>query len=114
MEIFIASFLVFQVFNAIHHVVQFDKAIEARRGAVVVLKLMLEGLGNDALRVLQTLIRDIWRTLIAQRNSEPDEIMQVHIADAIESINKIVRNFLQPEETMTKKIFVLDQPEDPL
>ena len=93
---------------------QFDKAIEARRGAVVVLKLMLEGLGDAALRVLQGLLRDIWRTLVAQRNSEPDEIMQVHIGQAIEEINKIVKRFLQPEETMTKNIYVLNKPPDPL
>ena len=45
-----------------------------RRAGIFVIKLLLEGLGDDAFGVLQGIIRDIWKTLIAQRNSEPDEV----------------------------------------
>jgi hypothetical protein len=102
-----------EIFNILHQVVQFDKAIEVRRASVLVIKLLLEGLGDDTFRVLQGVLRDIWKTLIAQRNSESDEIMQVHIGQAIDEINEIVRRFLQPSNNMTKNIYVLDSPPDP-
>lgn len=104
--------IVHEIFNCLHHVVQFDKAVEVRRAGVFVFKLLLQGLGDDAFGVLQGAIRDIWRTLIAQRNSESDEIMQVHIAEAIEEIDKIVKKFLQPSNELKKTIYVLDRPPD--
>ena len=81
-----------------------------RRAGIFVIKLLLEGLGDDAFGVLQGIIRDIWKTLIAQRNSEPDEVMQVHINEAIEEVNKIVKKFLTPSNELKKTIYVLDQP----
>ena len=102
-----------EIFQALHQVIQFDKDVQVRRAGIFVVKLLLEGLGQDAFGVLQEVIRDIWRTLIAQRNSEADEIMQVHIHQAIEEINKIVKNFLTPSKELTKTIYVLDQPPEP-
>ena len=42
--------------------------------------------------------------------SEADEIMQVHIEQAIEEINKIVKKLLTPSNELKKTIYVLDQP----
>ena len=99
-----------EIIESLHVIVQFDKAIEVRRAGVFVIKSILEGLGDDALVVLQSKLKDIWRTLIAQRNSEPDEIMQVHIQQAIEAINEIVKKLFQPGSDLQKTIYVLDQP----
>ena len=59
------------------------------------------------------LISDIWRTLIAQRNSETDEIMQIHIQEALDQVNQIVKKLFQPNNELKKTIYVLDQPPDP-
>ena len=53
------------------------------------------------------------RTLKSLRNVERDDVMLVHVADAIEEIDKIVKKLFQPDQTLTKKIYVLDQPENP-
>ena len=105
--------IVDEIFQNLHQVIQFDKAVEVRRAGIFVVKMLLEGLGDDAFGVLQGTIRDIWKTLIAQRNSEPDEIMQVHINAAIEEVNKIVKKFLTPSNELKKTIYVLDQPQEP-
>ena len=102
-----------EIFQGLHYILQFDKAIEVRRAGVLVLKLMLEGLGDDAFEVLQSLIRDIWKTLILLKKNEMDEIMQVHIDQAIEEINKIVKKFLTPSNEPKKTIYVLDTPPNP-
>ena len=74
---------------------------------------MLEGLGDDAFAVLQELIRDVWRTLILLKKNEHDEILHIHIDQAIEEINKIVKKFLNPPNEPKKTIYVLDSPPNP-
>ena len=103
--------IIHEIFTTLHQVIQFDKAIEVRRAGIYVIKSLLQGLGDDkAFAVLQSVLRDIWRTLISQRNSEADEIMQVHIQQAIDEIDKIVKKFLTPNNEIKKTIYVLDQP----
>ena len=102
-----------EIFQGLHAVLQWDKAIEVKRAAVLVLKLMLEGLGDDAFEVLQGLIRDIWKTLILLKKNEHDDIMQIHIDQAIDEINKIVKKFLTPSNEPKKTIYVLDSPPNP-
>ena len=38
------------------------------------------------------------------------QVMQVHINEAIEEVNKIVKKFLTPSNELKKTIYVLDQP----
>ena len=102
-----------EMFQGLHAVLQWDKAIEVKRAAVLVLKLMLEGLGDDAFEVLQGLIRDIWKTLILLKKNEHDDIMQIHVDQAIDEINKIVKKFLTPSNEPKKTIYVLDSPPNP-
>ena len=63
--------------------------------------------------VLTTAFTIFRRTLKSLRNVERDDVMLVHVADAIEEIDKIVKKLFQPDQTLTKKIYVLDQPENP-
>ena len=105
--------IIHEIFEAIHHIIQFDQAVEVRRAGVFVIKLLLEGLGDNALTILQTKLKDIFRTLISKRNSEHDEIMQVHIEEAIEEMNKIVKKLFEPSKELKKTIYVIDQPPDP-
>ena len=63
--------------------------------------------------VLITAFTIFRRTLKSLRNVERDDVMLVHVADAIEEIDKIVKKLFQPDQTLTKKIYVLDQPENP-
>ena len=102
-----------EIFKGLYDVLQWDKAIDVKRAAVLVLKLMLEGLGDDAFAVLQELIRDVWRTLILLKKNEHDEILHIHIDQAIEEINKIVKKFLNPPNEPKKTIYVLDSPPNP-
>ena len=49
--------IIHEIFGALHEIIQFDKAVEVRRAGVYVVKLLLEGLGDDALVVLQVKLR---------------------------------------------------------
>ena len=61
--------IIHEIFGALHEIIQFDKAVEVRRAGVFVVKLLLEGLGDDALVVLQVKLRDIWRYYYIPRHA---------------------------------------------
>ena len=102
-----------EVLSCLDNAVTFDRSLQVRRAAVVVLVMLLEGLGQDTLRVLQAAIRDIWRSLTRLRNSETDEVMLHHVAKAIGIIDKVVMDFFQPSPQLKKTIYVLDTPPSP-
>lgn len=45
----------------LHQVIQTDKSIQVRRAAVLVVSLILQGLGQDALKILQSYIKEIYK-----------------------------------------------------
>ena len=49
-----------QIFDTLNRILQLDKSLEVRRAAVLVITLILQGLGGDAFRVLESVLRDIW------------------------------------------------------
>ncbi len=53
--------LLLQILTCLDQCLHGDPAIEVRRAAVLVLTLLLQGLGRDALRMLKDNLRDIWR-----------------------------------------------------
>jgi hypothetical protein len=53
------------------------------------------------------------RTLTSLRNVERDDVTLIHVAEALEEVDKIVRSLFEPDRQLTKRIYVLDQPENP-
>jgi len=90
-----------------------DTDVTVRRAAVMVVTLLLQGLGRDSFRVLDSQLRDLYRGLKAVAVTETDEVILTHVNNALEEIDKIVRDFLAPQQQLEKKIFVLDAPPDP-
>lgn len=105
----------FQIFACLKSVLQWEKAVEVRRAGVLVITLLLQGLGRDAFRVLEGTLRDIWRLLITMKNNNEvvDDVTRVHVGQAIEEIDKIVKDFIQPKPSLSKTIYVLDEPPPP-
>jgi len=102
--------VIHEVLLSLDNVINCDRSLTARRAAVLVIVLLLEGLGQDTLRVLQSSIRDIWRSLTKLRNTETDEVMLHHVAQAITLIDDVVKRFFQPSPKLQKTIYVLDTP----
>ncbi|TRY61857.1 hypothetical protein TCAL_11238 [Tigriopus californicus] len=101
-----------EVFMCLHQVIQTDKSVQVRRAAVLVVSLILQGLGPDALKVLQSYIKEIYKTLIQLQRTETDPPLLQHVDIALGEIDDIVRRFFQPELNHTKKIYVLDTPDN--
>eukprot|EP00095_Tigriopus_kingsejongensis_P012027 maker-scaffold593_size129216-snap-gene-0.30 protein:Tk12027 transcript:maker-scaffold593_size129216-snap-gene-0.30-mRNA-1 annotation:"transmembrane and coiled-coil domain-containing protein 7" len=101
-----------EVFMCLHQVIETDTSIEVRRAAVLVVTLILQGLGSDALKILQGYLKDIYRTLNHLRRKETDPAMLQHVHMALSEIDEAVQKFLRPERNLTKTIYVLDTPQD--
>ncbi|XP_013416415.1 transport and Golgi organization protein 6 homolog [Lingula anatina] len=87
-----------------------DNHVEVRRAAVQLITLLLQGLGEDALKVLESELRDIYRLLKHVMTVETDDVIKLHAQMASEELETTMKSFLFPEQTFTKKISVLDPP----
>ena len=85
-----------------------DTAAEVRAAAVLVLTLTLQGLGRDAVTVLQSELRDVYRELKLLAATEREEVVRAHISLALQEIDNIVRQLFTPDTSLDKKIVVLD------
>ncbi|XP_033626737.1 transport and Golgi organization protein 6 homolog [Asterias rubens] len=96
-----------EVLNCLMTILKSDPQVEVRRSCVLVLTLLLRGLGKDALKVLENVMRDIYRGLKLALSIEKDDVIRLHCQLALEEIDTVMRDFMFPKQTLTKKITVL-------
>ena len=89
-----------------------DQDASVRAAAAMVLTMILRGLGRDVFRVLQGQLRDVYRALKVINGVEKDDNVLCHVGLALEEIDVIMRQFLTPDTSLEKKIYVLDPPPD--
>lgn len=102
--------IVNEVFSVLYDAVAQDESHEVRRAAVLVVTLLLQGLGGDALKVLNDVVRDMYRVLRRLEASDPDPVVRLHAQLALQEVDSIMRRFLLPSTGLTKRIYVLDPP----
>ncbi|KAG8231899.1 hypothetical protein J437_LFUL011368 [Ladona fulva] len=102
--------IITEVLWCVRCVLETDVAVEARRAAVLVITLLLQGMGVEIFKVLETILPEMYRTLKTVRDSDSDEIVKIHAQMALEEVNRITKEFLFPQQKLQKKIFVLDVP----
>lgn len=77
----------------------------------MVISSLLKGLGKETLLQLKDNLLPIYRTLKdLYRDPDEDSVVRLHAQIALEELNDIVKQFLFPEVSMDKQIFVLDEP----
>ncbi|XP_052819144.1 transport and Golgi organization protein 6 homolog isoform X2 [Mya arenaria] len=104
----------FSLGNVIHEVLECCSSTlghsnaMVRKAAAQVLFLLLQGLGNDVFKVLETVIRDLYRLLKHVILVEKDEGVKLHVQLALNVLDDIMRANLFPEQKLEKRIRVLD------
>nr|XP_020644009.1 transport and Golgi organization protein 6 homolog isoform X2 [Pogona vitticeps] len=99
--------VVHEVASCLTAVVQTDHEAEVRRAAVHVVVLLLRGLSQRALEVLQDVLLDLYRLLKSVVRCEEDEVTVLHAQLALAELDGIMRQFLFPPQSLEKKIEVL-------
>ena len=74
-----------------------DHEIEPKRGALVVLKLLLTGLADQTLWYLKDDILPIYRTLKLIYASAKDDVMLIHATESLTLLDNITKSFLCPK-----------------
>lgn len=99
----------FQIIECVQKVLAFDRSIEPRRAAVLLVGSLFRGLKTTALDVLRML--ELFRILKDIRSNDEDEVMRIQAQVSIDYVNEIMReDFLALKPLMEKRIHVLDYP----
>ncbi|KAJ8960949.1 hypothetical protein NQ318_020250 [Aromia moschata] len=102
--------IITEVLVCVHAVIATDKAPEARRAAITVIRQLFVGLDRESLSFLKDDILPIYRTLKAIYTDDRDDVVRLQAQLALEELNENMRNFMFPNPAlnMEKKIIVLD------
>ncbi|KAJ8975423.1 hypothetical protein NQ317_018932, partial [Molorchus minor] len=99
-----------EVLVCVHAIIATDKAPEARRAAVTVIRQLFIGLDKEMIAFLKDDILPIYRTLKEVYNNDKDDVMRLQAQLALEELNENMRNFVfpKPQLNMEKKIVMLN------
>ncbi|KAG6460868.1 hypothetical protein O3G_MSEX012283 [Manduca sexta] len=105
--------IIYEMLLCIWSIIETDKAVECRRAAVMIITSLIKGLGKETLIELKESLLPIYRTLKSlYRDENEDSVVRLHAQLALEELNDVVKQFMFPELSMEKQIFVLDKPVD--
>ncbi|XP_033754079.1 transport and Golgi organization protein 6 homolog isoform X2 [Pecten maximus] len=96
------------IFNCTCVLLKSDTSLEVRQAAAMMVSLQLEGLGKDTLKVLESVIRDVYRTLRQCMVTEKEDGVKMQITLALNTLDSITREVMFPKQTLEKKIRILD------
>lgn len=91
-----------QVLSCIHAVIATDPAVEARRAAVSVIRMLFVGLESETIVFLKDDILPIYRTLKKIYTSDPDDVTRLQAQLALEQLNINIRDFVFPKGALEK------------
>nr|XP_022900965.1 uncharacterized protein LOC111414039 [Onthophagus taurus] len=102
--------IVTEVLVCVHSIITTDKAVEARRAAVTVIRQLLAGLEVEMVVFLKDHILEIYRTLKNIYNNDKDDIMRLQAQLGLEELNENMKDFVFPKPTLNieKKLVVLN------
>lgn len=105
----------FSLGNVIHEIVsccssmaKSDPSVEVRAAAVLLITQLLQGLGKDALHVLEFVMKDLYQLLKSIMIVEKEDQVKLHANLALNELSDIMKETLFPKQSLTKKIKVLD------
>ncbi|XP_071959551.1 transport and Golgi organization protein 6 homolog [Antedon mediterranea] len=99
--------VIYEVMNCLVSILKTDSEIIVKRACVNVVTLMLRGLGEEAMSVLESSLLDLYRSLKHILATENDDVVKLHAELALNEMDLFMREYLFPKQTLSKKIVVL-------
>ena len=101
------SFL-FQVLSCVTQLLLTDPTPQVQQAALLVLNLLLKGLSHQTVGVLGDSLRDVYHLLKrVEGESHRDELTKTHARAALGQLDHVMREWIFPQQTFSKKITVL-------
>lgn len=85
-----------------------DKSLNVQRAAMIVLKLLFEGLDRQQfLKIVGDSMLQLYRILKKVLMITGDDVLRIHAQQAYEYLDELMKNFLFPQQTLKKEIKIL-------
>ena len=84
-----------------------DSNPQVQQASLLVLSLLLKGLSRDSVSILGESLRDIYR-LLKQGEGGRDELTRTHARAALGELDRVMRDWAFPQQTLSRKITILD------
>lgn len=97
-----------EVYECVSRLLSSDQDVSVRRAAGQCLTLLMQGAGETSIKVLEPVIKDVYRCLKMSATVERDDGVRQHISLALAELDTLTRRYLFPPQTLQKKISVLD------
>lgn len=97
-----------EVFNCCSSLLKSDTDVKVREAAALMIYLLLQGLDKDIMKVLDSVIKDLYKLLKCSLTVEKEDSVKLHVTLALNELDTIMRELLFPQQKLQKKIKVLD------
>ncbi|XP_074646792.1 transport and Golgi organization protein 6 homolog [Tubulanus polymorphus] len=99
-----------EVFSCCSSLLKSDESVTVRQSAAFLITQLLRGVGKDAMKILDSILRELYRLLKLIATTEKEETVLIHVGLALEELDEIMKNFLFPKQSLSHQIYVLDAP----
>ena len=99
---------IFEIINCLSCLIDTDKSIQVKRSAILVLKMIIEGLRKENfIHVLGSSIVPLYRLLTKTMKVSQDDVIQLNCQLTNEYLNELMKSSMFPKQTFQKEIKVL-------
>ena len=102
------QFSIYEILDCLSCLIETDKSIQVKRSAIMVLKMIVEGLRNENfVQILGDSIAKLYKLLSKTRLCVNDEIVQMHCQLTLDYFNELMRSSMFPKQKLEKSINIL-------
>ena len=97
-----------QVLSCVSQLLLCDPTPQVQRAALLVFSLLLKGLSHKTISVLGDSLHDIYHLLKhVEEEREGDELTRTHARAALGELDRVMRDWIFPQQTLSKNITIL-------
>jgi hypothetical protein len=99
-----------EIVNCVASILETDKSVNVRRSAILVVKLLFEGLNKESfMNIIGDSLLGLYRTLKKILNDyRQDDVIQIQALLAYEYLDELMKAYLFPKESFVKEIKILN------
>ena len=98
---------IIEITQALGQILESDSSLQVQRSAVLVLKMIVEGLKDgNFIQILGKSTLPLYKLLVKTRRQTMDDIIQLHTDLTLEYLGDLVKKSMFPEMVMKKEIII--------
>lgn len=99
---------IFEILNCLSCLLETDKSVQVKRSAIMVLKMIIEGLNKDNFfKILGNSLTPLYKLLVKIKNTSQDDVIRVNCQLASDYLNDMTKASMFPKQVLQKEIKIL-------